>query len=43
MNIKTKELIVPKDVILSKASIEILIKVRQSWPARSVYWAHTCC
>ena len=28
MNIKTKELNVPKDVILSKVSIEILIKVR---------------
>lgn len=27
MNIKTKELNVPKDVVLSKVSIEILIKV----------------
>jgi hypothetical protein len=32
MNIKTKELIVPKDVILSKASVEILIKVRSFGP-----------
>lgn len=28
MNIKTKELNVPKDVVLSKVSIEILIKVQ---------------
>lgn len=28
MNIKTKELNVPKEVVLSKVSIEILIKVR---------------
>lgn len=27
VNIKTKELNVPKDIVLSKASIEILIKV----------------
>ena len=30
MNIKTKELNVPKDVNLSKVSVEILIKVRKT-------------
>lgn len=34
MNIKTKELNVPKDVILSKVSIEILIKLLERQPIR---------